>query len=126
MPQTKPINPNRARDHLANERTYLAWMRTSLALLGFGAVIVRLRYLLPAELQGRSHGAQLGLAFGLVGLLVVPLATWEFLRVRRSIEEDSFEPSVGVILTFSALVLVLGAAVLWFLFQTPVALAPRR
>ncbi len=28
-------------DHLANERTFLAWIRTSIALMGFGFVIVK-------------------------------------------------------------------------------------
>ena len=34
----KQSNPS---DHLANERTFLAWIRTSIALMGFGFVIVK-------------------------------------------------------------------------------------
>ena len=116
-----PVNPNRARDHLANERTFLAWMRTSLALLGFGAVLVRLRFLLPADLQGHTHGSQLGLAFGVVGLLLVPLSTAQFLSRRNAIERDSFESGIAIALAFSAAVFLLGIAVLGFVFSTPVA-----
>ena len=116
-----PVNPNRARDHLANERTFLAWMRTSLALLGFGAVLVRLRFLLPADLQGHTHGSQLGLAFGVVGLLLVPLSTAQFLSRRGAIERDSFDSGVLAPLLFSAAVFLLGLAVLGFVFSTPVA-----
>lgn len=45
----KPVrrNPNRIRDHLANERTYLSWMRSAIALMGFDVLIVRLRILRP-------------------------------------------------------------------------------
>ena len=32
---------NRARDHLANERTFLAWVRTSVAIVVFGFAIGR-------------------------------------------------------------------------------------
>jgi len=32
---------DRSREHLANERTFLAWIRTSIALMGFGFVIVK-------------------------------------------------------------------------------------
>jgi putative membrane protein len=32
------INPS---DHLANERTFLAWIRTSVAIMGFGFVVVK-------------------------------------------------------------------------------------
>src|SRR4028119_2422620 len=54
-------NPNRTRDHLANERTYLSWIRTAVALLGFGVVVVRLRYLLPPGMATHGHGWELGL-----------------------------------------------------------------
>ena len=126
MPEEKlpSLNPNRARDHLANERTFLAWMRTSLALLGFGAVLVRLRFLLPADLQGHSHGSQLGLAFGIVGLLLVPLSTAQFLRRRGAIERDTFDSGIVTPLIFSAAVFLLGIAVLGFVFSTPTSHIP--
>lgn len=70
-------NPNRAPDHLANERTDLAWMRTTVALMGFD--IVKLRYLsLPAQRHGL--GWELGLVFAVAGLLMVPLATWHYFQ----------------------------------------------
>ena len=34
-------NINRSREQMANERTFLAWIRTSIALMGFGFVIVK-------------------------------------------------------------------------------------
>jgi putative membrane protein len=34
-------NSNRARDHLANERTFLAWVRTGAAIVVFGFAIGR-------------------------------------------------------------------------------------
>jgi len=39
-------NPSRVRDHLANERTYLAWMRTAVALMGGDCA----PYLIPAQI----------------------------------------------------------------------------
>ena len=38
---TKPNRDSRLREHLANERTFLAWLRTSIALIGFGLAIAR-------------------------------------------------------------------------------------
>ena len=112
-------NPNRARDHLANERTFLAWMRTALALLGFAAVIVRLRFLLPPELRGHAHSVWLSMAFGALGFVIVPLATWSYLRTQRGIERDEFEPNNALVLAFGATVALLGAGVLLYLFLTP-------
>ncbi|MBB5439184.1 uncharacterized membrane protein YidH (DUF202 family) [Pedobacter sp. AK017] len=36
----KPLRGN-AGDHLANERTFLAWIRTSIGIMGFGFVVVK-------------------------------------------------------------------------------------
>ena len=36
--EKKPGNPT---DHLANERTFLAWIRTSIAIMAFGFVVVK-------------------------------------------------------------------------------------
>ena len=35
------INPS---DHLANERTFLAWIRTSIAIMAFGFVVVKFTF----------------------------------------------------------------------------------
>ncbi len=59
----KRQNPSRVRDHLANERTYLAWMRSAIALMGFGVVIVRLRHFQPPLLPHPGTGWKLGLLF---------------------------------------------------------------
>jgi uncharacterized membrane protein YidH (DUF202 family) len=40
-PVAEELNPNRARDHLANERTFLAWVRTAVAIVVFGFAIGR-------------------------------------------------------------------------------------
>lgn len=84
-------NPNRIRDHLANERTYLAWMRSGIALLGFGVLIVRIRLLRPPLApQAPGGGWKLGVAFALAGLLMVPLATLHYFGVRNDIEDDHY------------------------------------
>ena len=119
MPDSTSPNPNRARDHLANERTFLAWMRTALALLGFAAVIVKLRFLLPPELRGHAHSVWLSMAFAVLGFLLVPLSTWNYLSVQRGIERDEFKPNNGLVLAFGATVALLGVGVLIYLFLTP-------
>ena len=39
---------NRATEHLANERTFLAWIRTSIAVVSFGFVTGKLSVMLPS------------------------------------------------------------------------------
>lgn len=117
-PVDETRRPARVRDHLANERTYLAWMRTSIALMGFGVVIVRLRHLSPQQ-SGQGNGWLLGFVFALVGLLTVALSTCHYFEVRRSIDLDTYSPSGRWVVLFSMAVALLGAGVLYFLFSSP-------
>jgi putative membrane protein len=82
------------RDHAANERTYLAWIRTAIALMAFGFVIEKfdlfLRYLTIATSVKIhipvQHAEGAGLILIAAGLVLVGLATWAFLRNRRLID----------------------------------------
>ncbi len=64
---------SQARDHLANERTFLAWVRTSLAFVGLGVVI--------AKVGERTFETTLLSITLLVGGLVA--STYSLLRYRR-------------------------------------------
>ena len=114
-------HPSRVRDHLANERTYLAWMRSAIALMGFGVVIVRLRHFQPPLVPHPGTGWKLGLLFSLVGLVTVLLSTGHYFGVRRDIDEDTYEPSDRWVILFSLAVLLLGAGVIYFVFTTPLS-----
>ena len=112
-------NDARVREHLANERTYLAWIRTAIAMMGFGVVIVRLRSLHPPLLPHPGTGWKLGLLFSWVGLLTVLLSTQHYFAVRRDIDEDTYEPSDRWIILFSLAVLLLATGVIYFVFTAP-------
>ena len=112
-------NSSRVRDHLANERTYLAWMRSAIALLGFGVVVVRLRTFHPPLIATLGNSWKLGLIFSLVGLLTVLLSTWHYFAVRHDIDEDTYEPPDRWVILFSMTVMFLGAGVIYFVFTTP-------
>lgn len=119
MNKVERTNSNRARDHLANERTYLAWMRTAIALMGFGVLIVRLRHLIP-QMYERSQGWLLGLLFAFVGLLMVLLATIHYFHIQNAIEEDTYKPAGRWIIICTCLVILIGAGVLYYLLTIPV------
>jgi putative membrane protein len=115
----KRRNSSRVRDHLANERTYLAWMRTAISLMGFGVVIVRLRFFKPPISTTPGNGWKLGLIFSLVGLVTVLLSTQHYFAVRHDIDEDTYEPADRWVLLFSLAVLILGAGIIYYVFTLP-------
>jgi putative membrane protein len=119
--QPKHRNPSRIRDHLANERTYLAWMRTAISLMGFGVVIVRLRFFKPPLTTTPGNGWKLGLIFSLVGLVTVLFSTRHYFAVRHDIDEDTYEPSDRWILVFSLAVVLLGAGIIYYVFTLPLS-----
>jgi putative membrane protein len=81
-------------DHAANERTYLAWVRTALAFMAFGLVVERFDLFLRslAELgQSAAHDAvseisrAAGLVLILLGVVVLATSTYRYLRFKRLI-----------------------------------------
>ena len=102
---------NRIRDHLANDRTLLAWIRTGITLIGLGFVVARFTYFLralavearrPAP-PGTGLGAVLGILIVLAGGLLIGLALVGYLRTRGQIERGSYRSGVGIILVLGGL-----------------------
>lgn len=85
------------RTWLAAERTYLAWVRTSLGALGMALAVGRL---LPA-LADVSHVAfgLLGAAYGVFGVLLLALAAYRSRRVRGALAAQQQLPEHGWTLT---------------------------
>jgi putative membrane protein len=118
---------NRYSDHAANERTFLAWVRTAIAVMAFGFVIEKfdlfLRYAAPqaAQLQIAPHGGALanaaGLAFIVLGIVMIGLAAVRFVKTTKAIESVENVPSPGetLDLTLAALIGLLGVAMLLYL-----------
>lgn len=112
-------NSSRIRDHLANERTYLAWMRTAISLMGFGVLIARLRLLNPSLISSSGNGWKLGLIFSLVGLSTVLFSTSHYFAVRHDIDEDTYEPEDRWIIIFGLTIMLLGAGIIYYVFTLP-------
>jgi putative membrane protein len=111
-------------DHAANERTYLAWVRTGIAITAFGFVIEKFnlfiltlastgvvdesRRMQVAALSGRV-GRYDGLALIAGGVALVVLATLRFIRITRLLDDGQSHAAADVRteLTLSAVLVLL-------------------
>jgi putative membrane protein len=112
----------RVRDHLANERTYLAWLRTGMAMMGFGVVIAKLRYLFLPEASTPPtasivHVSNIGFLFAVIGLLIIMIAGCRYVVVQNQIRQKSYKSSKRTVVTLSIIVIALGVLIVWYLSQ---------
>jgi putative membrane protein len=117
----------RFNDHAANERTYLAWLRTGISIIAFGFVVERfslfihtLSDALPMKHAGNliHGGREAGLAMVFAGLITLGLSTWRFvLNARRISSEETFEYSPRAALVLGGLVILLGVGIWVFMLR---------
>jgi putative membrane protein len=117
--------PLRATDHLANERTFLAWVRTSISVIVFGFVVAKfgitLRQFFRFEnLEPHETGISLalGVSFMVVGILMAILAIWRYQSTRIQIERANFRPANKVIYVVGTVTALLGAMLIYYLLTT--------
>lgn len=89
-------------DHLANERTFLAWIRTSIGIIGFGFLVVKFSLFvkqITAVLGNRVHVNQTGDS-RIIGIFLVGLGTFSiiysylsYLNTKRQLDEGNFHHS---------------------------------
>lgn len=113
-----------ARDHLANERTLLAWARTGVAVMGLGFVVARFG-LLIRELGAKlsSHpptgaSSAFGIALVLIGATLLLLATVRYVRVGRAIEASDYRWSPKLAFALAGLLVVAGVVLAAYLLVT--------
>jgi putative membrane protein len=114
-------------DHAANERTFLAWVRTAIAIMAFGFVIERFDLFLQlaapqlALKQAAPHSQAFanaaGLAFIGIGVVMIVIAGFRFRKTAKDIETETDVPSPGerFDLALAVLLVLLGVALFLYL-----------
>jgi len=115
-------------DHLANERTFLAWIRTSLGIMGFGFVVVKFSLFIrqielvlkTGAVTGSHHGYSgvVGVSIVIIGALTVVLAFFKYRKTNKQIEEENFaQGSYGITVT-AVLIFIIGIILSWYLIDS--------
>lgn len=126
-PESQHITTSkRVSDHLANERTFLAWLRTGLATITFGFVVERFSLLLrelglknnTQTTSSVHYSSFIGVALTLLGVVIMIVALVNFLRIRRSIDAEQFHPQAGFAILLTVLASLIGVLLAVYLFFT--------
>ncbi len=109
---------DRQREHQANERTFLAWLRTSIALIGFGFAIARfgmfMRQLALSLMPDIPHqdswisSENLGLLLVIFGIIVIAAALWNYNHTSWQIERGDYRPNRLMMFWTAISVIILG------------------
>ena len=120
-----------ARDYLAAERTFLAWIRTGLALMGFGFVVARFGLFLQAlhitepRLQTGANGPSVwfGTALIVLGVLVNLFSAWRHVHLVRKLNQGDVSSqgpsSLGIAVALILAIVGLAMAVYLISVRTP-------
>jgi putative membrane protein len=112
-------------EHLANERTILAWVRTAIAIVTLGIALNRFSLFLVEFSRlvpggGRSanlHAEALGIALVILGVVVMLGGLWHYLDVARAIDQGSYRASrIRIVIPAVIVVLLGGASLVWLLW----------
>jgi putative membrane protein len=112
-------------EHLANERTVLAWVRTSIAVMTFGVAINRfslflLEFHIESHLQqsANRHVERLGIGLVALGVAIMVGAALHYLHVADTIERGIYRPERFMIVAVTIAVIVFGGVSLVWLFAS--------
>src|SRR5579863_7818413 len=118
------------RDHAANERTFLAWVHSSVTVMSFGFLVESFDLFLAfaardavnnkISMTRSEFGHVAGLVLIVLGIAMIFLSAVRFARNAREIDQEKVFPGTGsrFDLALAALLIILGGALLFYLGHT--------
>jgi putative membrane protein len=126
-PRRQPAASSTAvREHMANERTHLAFLRTAIGLITLGMSINRFSLFLimngnvrpgSGQLKPLFEGEQLGVAMVVVGAALIVWAAYRYTQVSYQIDRGEYLPNRSMVWVLTAAVLIFGVVGIFWLFQ---------
>lgn len=116
-----------ASDHLANERTFLAWMRTSIGIMAFGFVVVKFSLFVKQIslilgktniMQNRGYSAMVGIVLVAVGTVTSILSYIRYRQTEKQLREGNYDHSSLLITVLTAFIFLVSVLLIAYLIDT--------
>lgn len=117
------VNPT---DHLANERTFLAWIRTALAIMAFGFVVVKFNLFIkqlsilfinkPIVVPSKSYSGLIGVGLVAMGALICFLSFLQYKKTEGQLNRKKYSSKSPLVFWLTVTLLVSGILIVIYLF----------
>jgi putative membrane protein len=116
-----------ASDHLANERTLLAWIRTCIGIMAFGFVVVKfslfikqISIVLGKESTIHQYGfsSPIGIILVSVGAASLLLSVMRYTKTKNELNNGTYYHTSGLIYVIAGFILITGIVLVAYLIKT--------
>ncbi|MEO8413122.1 MAG: DUF202 domain-containing protein [Ginsengibacter sp.] len=116
-----------ASDHLANERTFLAWIRTSVGIMAFGFVVVKfslfvkqISLILGKEniVPSKGYSGILGIVLVAVGTITAVLSYMRYKSSAKQLDEGGYKHSSLLITILTAFIFLVSIFLIVYLINS--------
>ena len=113
-----------ANEHMANERTFLAWIRSGIGIMVFGFVTVKFTLFvnqLPAELihadtaQHNSLSVAIGIALVVTGAVTILLSYWRYRSTYQLLQKEQYRYSTLLVTLITVAILAMSIGLIVYL-----------
>jgi putative membrane protein len=118
---------NMTNEHLANERTLLAWVRTAIGIMAFGFVVVKFSLFIrqmaaitgtQAAVPHYGFSGPVGILLVVFGGVALLFGTWRYYTTERRLRTGKYGHSAGILYGFIALLIAFSIALIIYLVKT--------
>ena len=121
------ITEQNAREHLANERTLLAWIRTSIGIMAFGFVVVKFSLFIKqislllgkdvAVPQQQGYSSVIGILLVGVGALILLLSYIKYKKTEKQLNSATFRSSSKLVFLLTVVILSISVLLILYLVE---------
>jgi len=116
-----------ARDHMANERTFLAWIRTSIGIMAFGFVVVKFAFFVKEItiefgerniVHSKGYSGIMGIFLVIVGSIITLLSFFRYKQTAKQLNEGTYSHSSILITMITSIIILVSLLLIVYLTKS--------